>query len=129
MAKRGKTETAGSPRLGVRPLPKGERMVRYSAKDLLDRKPSSNWAAVDALTDEDMARAVANDPDAAPLDVDWSKFKVRVPAATIAISLRIAPDVLGFFRSKGKRYQTPMNAVLRAHVEFEKAKERRGDAP
>jgi hypothetical protein len=30
------------------------------------RKGKTDWARVDKLTDEDIAKAVANDPDAAP---------------------------------------------------------------
>ena len=33
------------------------------------------------------------------------------------ITLRLDQDVLDFFRSQGKRYQTRINAVLRAFVE------------
>jgi len=33
-----------------------------------------------------------------------------------AISLRVDPDVLDWFRSQGPGYQTHMNAVLRAYV-------------
>jgi len=36
------------------------------------------------------------------------------------ISLRIDADVLDFFRTQGRRYQTRINAVLRAYVEAAK---------
>ena len=35
------------------------------------RKGKTDWARFDKLTDEDIAKAVANDPDAAPIDIDW----------------------------------------------------------
>ena len=44
------------------------------------RKGKTDWARVDALTDEDIARAVANDPDAAPIDIDWSDAVLVIPA-------------------------------------------------
>jgi uncharacterized protein (DUF4415 family) len=34
------------------------------------------------------------------------------------ITLRIDPEIIEWFRAKGKGYQTRMNAVLRAYVEF-----------
>jgi uncharacterized protein (DUF4415 family) len=34
-----------------------------------------------------------------------------------AISIRIDPDVLEWFKKHGKRYQSRINAVLRAYVE------------
>jgi len=36
------------------------------------RKGKTDWARFDAMTDEDIAKAVASDPDAAPIDIDWS---------------------------------------------------------
>jgi putative transcriptional regulator len=38
----------------------------------------TDWARVDAMTDEDIARAVAEDPDAAPLLTDEQLAKMRV---------------------------------------------------
>lgn len=36
----------------------------------------TDYAALDAMTDEDIARAAAGDPDAVPVDVDWSTARV-----------------------------------------------------
>lgn len=38
-----------------------------------------------------------------------------------AISLRLDPEVLAWFRTQGPGYQTRMNAVLRAYVEAKQA--------
>jgi putative transcriptional regulator len=38
----------------------------------------TDWARVDALTDEDIARAVADDPDAAPLLTDEQPARMRM---------------------------------------------------
>ena len=81
----------------------------------------AEWSKFDALTDEDIARAVADDPDAAPLGLDWSKAKLYFPKGKIPVSLRVDPDVLDFFKSTGKGFQTRMNAVLRAYMEYELA--------
>ena len=61
------------------------------------RKGKTDWARVDALTDEDIAEAVANDPDAAPIDIDWSDAVLVIPARKKAISIRVDEDVLDFF--------------------------------
>ena len=58
------------------------------------RKGKTDWARVDALTDEDIAKAVANDPDAAPIDIDWSDAVLVIPAKKKAISIRVDEDVL-----------------------------------
>ena len=38
-----------------------------------------------------------------------------------AISIRLDPDVLEWFRSQGDRYQSRMNAALRAYMETQEA--------
>ena len=51
----------------------------------------TDWARVDAMTDEDIARAVADDPDAAPLltDEQLAKMKVVWPADIAATRRRL----------------------------------------
>jgi uncharacterized protein (DUF4415 family) len=85
-------------------------MVRISASDLKRLPPGkTDWA-------------VASDPDAAPLDLDWSKAKIYYPKGKLPVSLRVDADVFAFFKSIGRGYQTRMNAVLRSYVEHELAK-------
>jgi uncharacterized protein (DUF4415 family) len=85
------------------------------------RKGKTDWARVDALTDEDIAKAVANDPDAAPLDIDWSDAVLVIPTRKKAISIRVDEDVLDFFKKEGDGYQRRINAVLRSYMQ-QKAK-------
>jgi uncharacterized protein (DUF4415 family) len=85
------------------------------------RKGKTDWARFDQLTDEDIAKAVADDPDAAPLDIDWSKATLVQLNKKKAISIRIDEDVLDFFKSEGDGYQGRMNAVLRSYMQ-QKAK-------
>ena len=77
----------------------------------------TDWAAVDALTDEDIAKAVANDPDAVPLDIDWSDAVLVMPVRKKAISIRVDEDVLDFFKQGGDGYQGRINAVLRSYMQ------------
>lgn len=76
----------------------------------------TDWAALDALTDEEITEAVRNDPDAVPFDLDWSDGVVVMPAKKKAISIRIDEDVLKFFKGDGDGYQGRMNAVLRSYM-------------
>ena len=85
------------------------------------RKGKTDWARVDALTDEDIAKAVANDPDAVPIDIDWSDAVLVIPTRKRAISIRVDEDVLDFFKRQGEGYQGRMNAVLRSYMQ-QKAK-------
>jgi uncharacterized protein (DUF4415 family) len=81
------------------------------------RKGKTDWARVDALTDEDIAKAVANDPDAAPIDIDWSDAVLVIPTRKKAISIRVDEDVLDFFKKEGDGYQRRINAVLRSYMQ------------
>jgi uncharacterized protein (DUF4415 family) len=71
------------------------------------------------MTDEEIDRAIREDPDAAPhLDAEWFKnARLIPPDPKVPISLRIDRDVLDWFRRGGPRYQSRINAVLRAFME------------
>ena len=81
------------------------------------RKGKTDWAAVDVLTDEDIEAAVRNDPDAVPLDVDWSEAVLVIPPKKKAISIRLDEGVLDYFKKEGAGYQRRMNAVLRSYMQ------------
>ena len=84
------------------------------------RKGKTNWAAVDAKTDQDIAHDVARDPDAAPIDMDWSNAALIMPSSKRAVSIRLDEDVLTFFKEGGSGYQTRINEVLRSYVAHQK---------
>jgi uncharacterized protein (DUF4415 family) len=95
-------------------------IVRYSLLDLPPDK--TDWARVEALTDEEIEAAIADDPDAAPIADEgfWARARVVLPPPKEPISIRIDKDVLAWFRSLGRGYQTRINAVLRAYMEARK---------
>jgi uncharacterized protein (DUF4415 family) len=83
----------------------------------------TDWQYLNRVTDNGIAAAVASDPDAVPLDIDWSGAIPVVPPRKKAISIRIDPDVLHYFKNEGPGYQRRINAVLRSYVE---QKQKRG---
>jgi uncharacterized protein (DUF4415 family) len=99
----------------------GTYVVKHSDGHLERKESQTDWAAVDALTDEEITQAVANDPDAVPLDVDWSDAVLVIPPKKQAISIRVDEDVLNFFKKEGDGYQRRINAVLRSYMQ-QKAK-------
>ncbi len=94
--------------------------MQKKSRAVADR-PRTDWARVDALTDEEIEAAVRDDPDAAPIvDAEWFAGATLVmPERKQQISIRLDPDVLEHFR-KYPRYQTRINAILRAAMEHEK---------
>jgi uncharacterized protein (DUF4415 family) len=69
------------------------------------------------MTDEDITRAVAEDPDVASLETDWTQARLVLPRGKENVTLRVDRDVLAWFRGTGKGFHTRMNAVLRAYME------------
>lgn len=68
--------------------------------------------AFDALKDEDI-----NFSDIPPTDEEfWKEARVVKPARKEAISLKLDPDILEWYRARGKGYQTLMRNVLRAYM-------------
>jgi uncharacterized protein (DUF4415 family) len=85
-----------------------------------------DWARFDAITDEEIETSVRDDPDAPPLaDEEWFAGATLVmPEPKEQISIRLDHDVLAHFR-KYPRYQTRINAILRAAMEHEKKHEKK----
>lgn len=51
----------------------------------------------------------------------WMKAAADLPHTKQQITLRLDAEVLAYFKDTGKRYQSRINAVLRAYVEAHKA--------
>ena len=61
--------------------------------------------------------AETSPPELANLSPDfWDEAVVVSPQPKEAISLRVDQDVLRWFRQRGPRYQSRMNAVLRSYM-------------
>ena len=92
------------------------RIVRFTASQV--GNGTTDWARVDALTDAEIEKAIAEDPDAAPiLDEEWFRTaELVMPEPKAAISIRLDREVLDWFKSQGPGYQSRINAVLGAYV-------------
>lgn len=84
-------------------------------------KDRTDWARIDALTDDEIEQAARSDPDwDGLLDIDWSQVEVTRPARKQPISIRLDQDVLDFFKRGGTGYQKRINAVLRSYMSASK---------
>jgi uncharacterized protein (DUF4415 family) len=87
-------------------------------KRRLTQPPSrgrADFARMDRMTEEEIMRT--SPPELADLPDDFfeSNDVVFTPPKQ-PISLRVDEDILAWFKSNGPRYQSRMNAVLRAYM-------------
>ena len=98
--------------------------VLYTAEEIdemLARGDSrTDWAAVKAVTEEELEASIAADPDDVHEPIDWSRAVRGMPPHKRDIYIRIDEDVLDWFRRAGRGYQTRINNVLRAFMESRK---------
>ena len=102
-----------------------ENITRVTRDELRHLKGETDYDRLDAMTDDDIARAVAADPDATPLDIDWDKATIVIPPGKDIITLRLDRDILEWLRGQGKGYQTLINQVLRAFYDAQIGRARR----
>lgn len=82
----------------------------------------TDWMRLKALTDNDFARAIEEDPDTVEVQAEWLDYAVIVMPARRKerITARFDKDVVDWFKEQGKGYQSRMNAVLCAYYEGQK---------
>ena len=105
-----------------------ENIVRYTADEIAAMRArgesQTDWARVDAKTEEQLAADTASDPAWDGIPEDWYKDAVARSGALVrpkenkqAIHIRFDVDILEFFKRGGRGWQGRMNAVLRSFVE------------
>ena len=105
-------------------LPDGTHVIEHSDGRLERRKSKTDWAALDALTEEEIEASIKDDPDWSG-EWNWSDAVLVVPPTKKAISIRLDTDVLDYFKADGAGYQRRINAVLRSYMEQKKRTRRK----
>lgn len=85
-------------------------------------KAETDWTRIDAMTDEEIDYS-----DIPPItDEMWAKGVwhkgLKEDSTTGQEILEIDPDVIEFFKTQGRDYQTKINQLLRAYMEAHQAK-------
>jgi uncharacterized protein (DUF4415 family) len=58
---------------------------------------------------------------------DWMEHaRVRFPRAKERVTVRLDADIVDWLKAQGRGYQTRINAILRAYVAAQKARENQG---
>ena len=97
-----------------------ENTVSYSAAQLeAMRARGEDQTDVSMSHDEAMRRRHADSEAPQPYAGWEDTITVGLPEAKEQITLRLDPDMVRWFRARGKGYQTLINAVLRGYYEHE----------
>lgn len=77
------------------------------------KESRTDWKALKKMPDSEIDVS-----DIPKLDkAFFSNAQIRMPKRKKAVSLRLDPDVLDWFKHQETKYQTKINAILRAYVE------------
>jgi uncharacterized protein (DUF4415 family) len=100
-------------------MKKDKDIKSYTAAELKARRAASrtDLSRVDAITDEELERLVAEDEDERGILPDWTQAKLVLPQAKQSVHLRLDREIIAFFKSQGKGHISRMQAVLKAYVD------------
>lgn len=80
------------------------------------QKSRTDWERVDAMKDNEI-----NMSDVPELDENFfANAEIRMPMRKDSITLRLDHDILEWYKSLGKGYQTRINAILRLYMNTKK---------
>ena len=87
----------------------------------MNKHDKSIWDKVAAMPDSQAESNAMADPDNAPTDaMFWADVDMQEPdIRKVPIHIRVAPDVLEFFKKDGPGYQTRINRVLEQYVNWQ----------
>ena len=77
------------------------------------RTSQSDWARVDAMKDTDIDYSEIPELD----DEFWKNAQLVMPENKVKVTMRLDPDVLNWFKSQGRGYQTKINAILKSYIQ------------
>ncbi len=86
----------------------------------LKKSSRSDWARVDALRDEDID--FSDIPELG--EAFFRNATIRLPEKKVPVCIRLDREVVDWFKARGKRYQSRINAVLKAFIERQKKETR-----
>jgi uncharacterized protein (DUF4415 family) len=107
-------------------MKKDKNIRRYTAAELKAKRAQTrtDWRRVDAQTDEELERVIAEDEDEHGIRADWTRAKLVLPRAQKFVHLRLEEEIIDFFKSKGRGHISRMQAVLKVYVDAHSSFER-----
>lgn len=90
---------------------------------MIDTKKAS-LEDIRAMRERGEVKAPENDAREVDLpDGFWDTAKPEAPKTKQAVSLRVDPDILEFFKGQGNGHLTKMHAVLRSYVDAQRKRQ------
>jgi uncharacterized protein (DUF4415 family) len=95
-----------------------ESIKRYKVDELRQltkhEENRTDIARIEAMSDQDVEHAIANDPDWEEVPDNWhERAEAITPKTKVPISIRLDTDLVDHVRSTGRGWQTRINAGLR----------------
>ncbi len=87
------------------------------SKQILKKQSKTDWAKVDATSDDKLNYADIPEQD----DAFFKNAILQIPESKATVTMRMDKDVLEWFKAQGKGYQTRINALLRAYMDSKAA--------
>lgn len=93
-----------------------ESMKKHARPDTdLTPEERAELESLAALSDDEVERRAADDPDALPASPDWLA-EGELVEPKVPVHIRLDREVVDYFKAGGKGYQSRINAVLRHYV-------------
>ncbi len=104
-------------------MKKDKHIKSYTAAELKAKRAESHTdlSKVDAISDEELERLVAEDEGERAVRADWTRAKLVLPQAKQSVHLRLNQEIISFFKSQGKGHISRMQAVLKAYVDAQRS--------
>jgi uncharacterized protein (DUF4415 family) len=104
-------------------MKKDKNIKSFTAAELKAKRAASrtDLGRVDATTDAELERLVAEDEEERRTRPDWTQAKLVLPQAKQSVHLRLDSEIIAFFKSQGRGHISRMQAVLKAYVAAHRA--------
>jgi len=87
----------------------------------------TDWERLNAMSEAEVERLAAEDMAELGITPDWMEHtRVVFPRAKERVTVRLDTDIVAWLKAQGRGYQTRINAILRAYVASQKAREKQG---
>lgn len=86
----------------------------------------TDWERLNTMSEAEVEHLAAEDMAETGIATDWTEHtRIIFPRAKERVTVRLDADIVNWLKAQGKGYQTRINAILRAYVTSQKAREKR----